>query len=192
VVDGRAALQAWRNAGASEDPSSPFSAESEKIQVPQVGELNVNQAAREPSGARLPLVQVVDQDKTPVSGRLPVPPQRRTLSAPAGRCPGQGRVSGCWPRRRGAGGRRRRDHRLLATPPRHRRREGLRAKMAAAISAGTCAACRRRATGQADPRHAPGDGDALAGLAFVEALLLRDYGLGQRRDAEAAWPGPRR
>ena len=187
VVDGRAALQAWRNAGASEDPSSPFSAESEKIQVPQVGELNVNQAAREPSGARLPLVQVVDQDKTPVSGRLPVPPQRRTLSALRA-------VSRPGTRKRlvVAGGAVAAVAAVAIIASLARRGDsgagdGLRAKMTAAINAGTLRSLSTaRDLGKQILASAPGDGDALAGIAFVEALLLRDYGLGQRADAQAA------
>jgi len=187
VVDGRAALQAWKNAGAAEDPSSPFTAESEKIQVPQVGELNVSAPAREPSGARLPLVQVIDQDKTPVSGgRLPVP-RRTTLSAlrvvgqPAARKRALaigGAVLGAAAIGTIA---------YLATRPDTAAVEGLRAKMATSISAGTLRSLTAaRDLGKQILASAPGDGDTLAGLAFVEALLLRDYGLGQRSEAEAA------
>lgn len=187
VVDGRAALQAWRNAGAAEDPSSPFSTEgSEKIQPPQMGELNVPQAAREPSGARLPLVQVVDQDKTPVSARMPLPP-RRTLSAlravatPASRkkllVAGVAAVAVAAvvaivvAARRGDGG----------------AGEGLRTKLAAAITAGTLRSLSTaRELGKQILSAAPEDGDTLANLALVDALLLRDYGLGQRSQAEAS------
>jgi tetratricopeptide (TPR) repeat protein len=185
VVDGRAALQAWRNAGAVGNPSSPFEPESEKIQVPQVGELNVTEPARDPSGARLPLVQVVDQDKTPVSARLPIPPRKTLSPVRAARTPGArkrtlaigGAVAGAAVLATVI---------VLATRPDTAAVEGLRAKMAAAIATGTLhSLTTAHELGAQILTTLPGDGDALAGLAFIDALLLRDYGLGQRADVEA-------
>jgi tetratricopeptide (TPR) repeat protein len=188
VVDGRAALQAWRDAGAVREPSSPFSSESEKIQVPQVGELEVAARPHEPSGARLPLVQVVDnlvdQDRTPVS-RMPVP-GRQTLSAM--------RVVGKPVDRKkvllvgglAAGLALAGLIAFLATRPNTAVVQGLRGKMAAAISAGTLRSLgTARELGKQILSGAPGDGETLAGLAYVQALLLRDYGVGERKQVEA-------
>jgi tetratricopeptide (TPR) repeat protein len=185
VVDGRAALQAWKNAGVRE-PSSPFSTDSEDIQVPQVGELNVAPPMREPSGARLPLVQVLDEDKTPVNARVPVP-QRKTLSAlRVVRQPGArkrvfaiaGAVAAAAIIATIA---------FVASRPGVGTGEGLRAKMNSAISAGTLRSLiAARDLGKQMLASAPGDGDTLASLAFIDALLVRDYAFGQRSDAEAA------
>jgi tetratricopeptide (TPR) repeat protein len=189
VVDGRAALQAWREVGvSSSDPSSPFSTESEKIQVPQMGELEVAARPHEPSGARLPLVQVadvVDQDRTPVT-RMPMP-ERKTLSALkvvsqpgnrkkaliAGGAAAGVAVVGLIA--------------FLATRPDGAAVAGLKAKMAAALTAGTL----RSLTGTRELAKqllvlAPGDGDTLADLAYAQVLLLRDYGVGERQEVEQA------
>jgi tetratricopeptide (TPR) repeat protein len=48
VVDGQAALDAWKEAAPERHPSDSLGAESDRILIPQVGELNVSQRVREP------------------------------------------------------------------------------------------------------------------------------------------------
>jgi tetratricopeptide (TPR) repeat protein len=188
VVDGRAALQAWKNA-ATEAPaadSSPFSTDSEKIQVPQVGELNVSERSHDPSGARLPLVQVDPQDdRTPVSVRAPVP-ERRTLSAMRSAGPR------ALPLRLIGGGTAAALTLVgliayLATRGDSGVLEGLRAKMNAAIAGGSLKSLTTaRDLAQQMVASEAGDGDGLANLALISTLLNVDYGVGQRQEAEQA------
>jgi tetratricopeptide (TPR) repeat protein len=63
----------------------------------------------------------------------------------------------------------------------------LRAQMGAAISAGSLRSLTAaRELGQQIVAGAAEDADALASVAYVRALLLRDYGVGARPDAESA------
>jgi tetratricopeptide (TPR) repeat protein len=202
VVDGRAALDAWKEAAPERHPSDSLGPESDRILIPQVGELNVSQRVREPSGAKLPLVQVaaVEADRTPISVRAPMP-VRRTLSALRSEAPPVQR------RRLLIGGGAAvvvvvaAVALLLGRGPNTGALDELRAKMAAGVVSGSLASLTAaRDLGRQVLAIAGEDGDALASLAYVQALLLRDYGVGQAREvAELAAragalkgsPGPR-
>lgn len=196
VVDGRAALQAWRSVathgGGAEASSGPFGPDSDRILPPRVGEL---QAAPAPlpaaGGAPEPLVQVVNQlnhqleadsDTTPVTLR-PHPGATMTAALPAGRARFSRRTlamggglagllivgATVFIITRGHGG----------------ALEAQRKEMAAAVARGTLdSLTSARTLGRQIVGTAADDGDTLASLAYVNTLLTRDYGLPLRPEAE--------
>jgi tetratricopeptide (TPR) repeat protein len=188
VVDSRAVLQALRNDAAPPTPLArvPFSAESDKIPIPVVGgELNAPDDPSLPNTSRLPLIQVADDDRTPVNLRPPPSTGRhRTMSALRPVEAGAGRrllaligggvllggaaLAVFYAVRTTAGG-----------------AEKLRAKMTAEMTTGSWRSLSlAHNLGRQIATAAPGDGEALAQLAFVQALLHRDYGVGERAAVE--------
>jgi tetratricopeptide (TPR) repeat protein len=183
VVDGRAALDAWRSSAHEE---ADHDGDSEEILPAQAGELQGLAAPAISTHASEPRVQVspVEADLTPVSVSGVQIPARRTQTAALP-------VRQLW-----------RSRPLvmsaaavglallgvvvfLATREDGGAVEELRGRMNTATAAGSLAGLTTaRELGQQIVAARPSDGGDLAALAFVDTLLIRDYGLPLRKEAE--------